>query len=227
MSSGKFSYTLEVILKKKVTFLLAFFVIFTVSYAILAWIDFLPEPKVQEPDKSQEVVKIEEEVVVKEEVETLTKLSPEGEGEAILPKAITIESLGRTVKVLNPTSHLIADLDADLLHGVVRHPDSAALNQLGTVFILGHSSYLPAVKNPNFQAFNGLQNLQWGDMIVIHATEGDFTYRVDRVFKAKTADYVVPIAGETQKLVIATCNSFGSTDDRYIVEAELIKKTLY
>jgi len=31
----------------------------------------------------------------------------------------------------------------------------------------------------------------------------------------------VPIADTGQMLTIATCNSFGSTDDRYIVEATL------
>jgi len=33
---------------------------------------------------------------------------------------------------------------------------------------------------------------------------------------------VVPIAGDTERLVLATCNSFGSVDDRHIVEAVLI-----
>ena len=139
------------------------------------------------------------------------------------PLSITIPAIDKTVAVLNPTSRLVADLDAALLEGVVRHPDSATLEQNGTVFILGHSSYLPAVRNKNFQAFNGIQDLKWGDTITISSTDGDYVYRVDKVYRAKAGEVVVPIAGPKQRLYLATCNSFGSTDDRYIVEADLVE----
>ena len=114
-----------------------------------------------------------------------------------------------------------------MLSGAVRHPDSATLDQLGTVFILGHSSYLPSVRNKNFQAFNGIQDLKWGDTIKITATEGEYVYRVDKVYRAKAQDITVPIAGSVKRLVLATCNSFGSVNDRYIVEADLVETKLF
>ena len=214
----------DAVLKRKIAFLVAFFVVFLASYSFLAWLDFLPE--LVRPSENPELV----EEMVTENV-TPTEILPLTVTEEIktpvYPLTMTIEALDKTITVLNPTSRTVADLDAALLEGVVRHPDSATLEQDGTVFILGHSSYLPAVRNKNFQAFNGIQNLKWGDTIVIEAVEGRFTYRVDKVYRASAQEVTVPIAGDTQRLFIATCNSFGSTDDRYIVEAELIETKLF
>lgn len=143
----------------------------------------------------------------------------------VLPLSLSIEKLEKTVTVLNPTSRSIADLDAALLDGVVRHPDSATLSQEGNVFILGHSSYLPNVFNKNFQAFNGIQNLAWGDTITVTSADMVYTYRVEKVYRARAQDVTVPIAGTGNRLTLATCNSFGSVDDRYIVEAKRIDES--
>ena len=123
------------------------------------------------------------------------------------------------MQVSNPPSRAIHDLDNALLNGAVRHPDSATLAQDGNVFILGHSSYLPNILNRNFQAFNGIQYLEWGDTIEVSSRNQVFVYKVDKVYKANASELVVPIAGDEKRLTIATCNSFGSTDDRFIVEA--------
>ena len=62
----------------------------------------------------------------------------------------------------------------------------------------------------------------WGDTIEVRSDGEVFVYRVEKVFKARAQDVTVPIAGDDKLLTIATCNSFGSTDDRYIVEARQI-----
>ena len=218
---------MDAVLKRKVAFLMAFFVVFLTSYAVLAWLDFLPE-LVQKEDTIEKIETVETPIT---QNVTAAEILPMTVTEAVMspvyPLTMTIEALDRTIAVLNPTSRTVADLDAALLEGVVRHPDSATLEQPGTVFILGHSSYLPAVRNKNFQAFNGIQNLKWGDTIVLEAVEGTYIYRVDKVYRASALDVTVSIAGDTQRLFIATCNSFGSTDDRYIVEGELIETKLY
>src|SRR3990167_9095459 len=206
MEVRSWSQLVDAILLRKVSFLVAVFVVFLLSYALLAALDFLPE-LVTEESKAEET-----------EVSSVEQyLAP------VYPLSITIEPLGKTISVLNPTSRKVADLDAALLEGVVRHPDSATLEQNGTVFILGHSSDLPVVRNKNFQALNGIQDLKWGDTITISSTDGDYIYRVDKVYRAKAGDVVVPIAGPEQRLYLATCNSFGSQDDRYIVEADLVE----
>jgi sortase (surface protein transpeptidase) len=50
---------------------------------------------------------------------------------------------------------------------------------------------------------------------------------VEKVYRASAQEVTVPIAGTGKMLTLATCNSFGTVDDRYIVEAKLIEtKTL-
>lgn len=230
--------------KKKFAFLGTFFLVFTLTYIILLALDYLPEPVTETDEVKSEVVEgtamlevesAEEENSETSEVETLesvVEVDPNNEdgsaietlGNSVLPLRIHIEKLGKTVSVLNPTSRTIADLDTALLDGVVRHPDSATLGQDGNVFILGHSSYLPNVFNKNFQAFNGIQDLAWGDTIEVFAEGSVYQYRVEKVYRARAQDVTVPIAGSEKKLTLATCNSFGSVDDRYVVEAKQVSE---
>lgn len=226
MQVNNWSELTDAILLRKTAFVAVFFGVFLFSYAILFALDWLPE--LVNEKNTEEVVSVTETGIeeapllpaVVEEVKkpTFVPSTPD------LPLTMKFVALDKEVTVLNPTSRSVADLDAALLEGVVRHPDSAALNQDGTVFILGHSSYLPAVKNKNFQAFNGIQNLKWGDEITIESLETVYTYKVEKVYRAKAQDVTVPIAGDEKRLVLATCNSFGSTDDRYIVEAILVSE---
>lgn len=232
MEVKSWSQLVDAILLRKVAFITTFFVVFILSYSLLAWLDFLPELVQKEDlveknaelntDHTNEFIVGEPAPVVVIPAATMTEPV-----EPVLPLTMTIAALNRTIGVLNPTSREVVDLDAALLEGVVRHPDSATLEQNGTVFLLGHSSYLPAVRNKNFQAFNGIQNLKWGDEITITAAEGEYVYRVEKVYRAKAQDVTVPIAGTTKRLYLATCNSFGTTDDRYIVEAELLEVRLF
>ena len=219
----------------KYRFFAIFFIVFTISYLFLVAMDWLPEkPSADEEHQdSAEVSSVEvvEEAIdtdTNEEIETLPEVNGVATSDfvalenAVLPTSINIPKLGREVTVLNPVSRSIADLDDALLNGVVRHPDSATLEQEGNVFILGHSSYLPNVFNDNFQAFNGLQDLAWGDKIEVTGDGKVYEYRVEKVYKADATDTTVPIAGDEHRLILATCNSFGSIDDRFIVEAKRI-----
>ncbi len=200
------------------------------TLSFLTWLDIIPEPKTTGTvsETTNEVV-ADAEILATTTTEAIETNDSETETEAVaaaspvFPDMIVIDSLDRTVSVLNPTSREVSDLDAALLYGVVRHPDSATLEQTGTVFILGHSSYLPNVMNKNFQAFNGIQSLKFGDTIRVQSGADEYVYRVDRVYRAKSDEVMVPIAGETKRLVLATCNSFGKIDDRYIVEADLVE----
>ena len=219
---------------KRLEFLGTFFLVFTLSYIVLMAFDFLPEkPTLEklEAVKTESALETNEEVIIESENDfSPTEVTPREvidtevliQSENELPVSIYIEKLDKNIKVNNPNSRAIADLDNSLLTGAVRHPDSATLNQEGNVFVLGHSSYLPTVINKNFQAFNGIQNLEWGDKIYVYSDKNQYQYRVEKVFRAKAQDVTVPIANTGNMLTLATCNSFGSTDDRYIVEAKLI-----
>ncbi|MAZ56568.1 hypothetical protein CL653_02150 [bacterium] len=217
-SPANFDELLEQIRLRILPFTGAFFVIVLLTYMLLYIIDVYPEPKeAREENTSLTIIndsKTEE--GDDSEVANITT--------AALPVKIVFDELDKEIAVLNPTSRSVADLDAALLEGVVRHPDSADFQNTGNIFILGHSSYLPNVMNKNFQAFNGIQNLDWGDTIRLWSTDTEYVYRVDRVYKAKASEVTVPLDTTRGKLTLATCNSFGSKDDRFMVEATLVSK---
>ena len=209
--------------------MLTFFIVFTFSYGLLFAIDFLPEAPSATSDSEKSVISASSSNSINLESVTIENNPSEPINSILatetvneLPLILKIPSLNREVTILNPTSRSINDLDNALLAGVVRHPDSAVLGQEGNLFILGHSSYLPKVFNKNFQALNGIQNLKWGDIITLESADTVYTYQVKKVYQAKAENVTVPIAGAGKHLTLATCNSFGSKDDRYMVEADLV-----
>lgn len=215
---------------RKLPFFVVFFCVVLATYAILFAIDFIPEP-ISEDEAETEIVV--EEAVSEEQVETSESapvvVEEEPEPAAVidpLPQKIIFDDLNnREVTVLNPTSNSIPDLDAALLNGAVRHPDSADFSDPGNIYILAHSSYLPNVFNKNFQAFNGIQELDWGDTIRLQSSDREYIYFVERVYEViATDDTIVPETPGKANLTLSTCDSFGSKDDRFIVEAKLVEE---
>lgn len=228
----------------KVRFFAIFFAVLVVTYAFLYALDFYPEPKSETDEVIEETVPETETAIVQEETAALnetvelTVLETESEKEdysfsidstpaqtesSVLPNRIVIPKSGTDVHILNPATINLNDLDNALLSGVIRHPQSADLDDRGNMLILGHSSYLPNVFNKNFQAFNGIQDLKWGDQILVYGGDNEkHTYRVDKVYLAKASETIIETNWGSAKLTLVTCNSFASKDDRYIVEATLI-----
>ncbi len=214
-----FSKLINDILPKSGAFLAVFFVVMVIGYGFLYLVDFVPEPVTTEDQAilsattTNEVLEpIEEEVPVID-----SNADP-------LPVSITFDSLDRTVTVLNPSSRAIADLDNALLKGVVRHPDSDDFTGPGNILILGHSSYLKNVFNKNYQAFNHIQDLTFGDTIRLKSGDTEYIYKVDRVYKAEASDVNVETGGDEYRLTLVTCNVLGAKEDRYILEATLVSK---
>lgn len=208
--------------------------IVALTYAFFFVIDFLPEGKSEIVEESSQVaaeqitatkangVTLSDEETAKQGTENRANTAVVSE-DAALPVAIIFDALDdKKVRVLNPESSTVEALDAALLSGVVRHPDSADFAEKGTIFLLGHSSYLPNVMNKNFQAFNGIQKLKWGDTIRLRSSDTEYVYTVDRVYEAKASSAEVPMQYDVAKLVLATCNTFASKDDRFVVEATLV-----
>lgn len=214
-----FNQLFNLLYARKVPFLVTFFVVVFLTYMVLFIIDFIPEPVEEEKDtlvtETIEQIDQVEEVTVEPAVEAPVVVSA-------YPEKIIFDTLDKEVVVSNPDSREVADLDHALLSGAVRHPDSADFKENGNMFILAHSSYLPNVMNKNFQAFNGIQKLTWGDKIRVQSADTEYVYRVDKVYEAKASEVFVPDTPGQSRLTLATCNSFGSKDDRFMVEASLI-----
>lgn len=208
---------------RKVAFFVTFFVAVFVAYTVLFIIDFIPEPVKEDPIEEPAIgMQVAEGVEEVQEIEEVEEVIPEVVGSP-LPLKIIFDTLGKEISVLNPQSRAIAALDTALLDGAVRHPDSADFTEDGNIFILAHSSYLPNVFNKNFQAFNGIQDLTWGDTVRLQSEDMEYVYRVDKVYKAMASEVFVPETPGEAKLTLATCDSFGSKDDRFIVEATLVE----
>lgn len=207
--------------------------IISLTYALFYIIDFLPEKEkgaveVNAPIETDAVSDVETEDVQGgmnvSKNSDMGSEAPVATANNALPQSIIFDSLdGKRVNVSNPQSATVEALDNALLSGVVRHPDSADFVHTGTLFLLGHSSYLPNVMNKNFQAFNGIQKLKWGDTIRLRSKDMEYVYSVDRVYQAKASDAEVQIQHDEARLVLATCNSFATKDDRFIVEATLLE----
>lgn len=140
-----------------------------------------------------------------------------------LPSRIVIPSLGIDSSIINPVQADIATLDRALLSGVVRYPGSGTLGAPGNVLLFGHSSHLKFVHNKAYQSFNDINTLEIGDDITIYGTSTSYKYRVTKVSEVKNTEGRIEMKTSGHKLTLVTCNNFGAKEDRYIVEALLIK----
>ena len=139
-----------------------------------------------------------------------------------LPKSISIPAIGLSTTILNPQSETVAGLDAALLKGAVRYPTSGTFSVGKTMFLMGHSSYLPVVYNQEYKAFNEIQTLLPGQDIYVRDGSSEYHYRVVQVNKVKAEDTVITVKND-RGLVLSTCNSFASKDDRFVVYADFVK----
>lgn len=192
--------------KQSALFAITFVALFALSFLFLAWVDVLPEP-----------------------IDPASALSQPGgttplAGQyAELPVRIVAPAIGMDNNVLNPESSDIAALDAALLKGAVRSPDSSLLGAEGTVLIFGHSSYLPIVRNQNYKVFNNIKKLKEGDIVSVMSDTAEYRYKVKSVTTdTADADQVlwVELPKEGSNLMLVTCDSFGKKSNRFIVTAE-------
>jgi LPXTG-site transpeptidase (sortase) family protein len=142
---------------------------------------------------------------------------------AAQPERIIIRSVGMDVPVLNPESTSISMLDNALLSGTVRYPTSALLGQKGNVFIFGHTSHLPVVRNQMYKAFNELPNVKVGNTISLHGGGREYIYRVTSVRHVDAGEELVDLSPtQGRKLTLSTCDTFGAKSARWVVDAEFV-----
>ena len=195
-------------------------VVFAITTATLAELNMLPTIK---------VVKAEERFLPTIEI-VLQSDQEEVEEEPTIPEVpsnpvpirVVVESVDLDVAIESPLSTDIAVLDEALLHGAVHYPGSGTLNDDKNMFLFGHSSFLPVVRNQNFKAFNGLRDVEEGAYIHVYSSTHVHLYRVTSKALKNASDAVVELEAAAKKLTMTTCNSFGAKSDRWVVEAEFI-----
>jgi LPXTG-site transpeptidase (sortase) family protein len=140
-----------------------------------------------------------------------------------LPTKIVIPEVGVNAVVANPDTTNVDALDTYLSYGAARYPTSATLDQQGNVIIFGHSSYLPVVINQHYKTFDGIQNLKAGDQITVYSATTVYTYAVTSEQKESAlSDFAIPLTTTGHTLTLATCDSFTTKTDRFIVTATLV-----
>ncbi|MEK7567514.1 MAG: sortase [Patescibacteria group bacterium] len=141
------------------------------------------------------------------------------------PIRIVIRAIEMDNTILSPQGTAVAVLDAALLKGVVHYPGSGDLESKRNMFLLGHSSYLPVVHNQAYKAFNGIQKLKVGDLIELYGKDKKYVYVVEKMEKTTADDGFIDIGNFERKLILATCDSFGKKQDRFIVTAKFVEAT--
>lgn len=192
----------EAILEKKWRFSVSFVLVFFTTFSMLGIIGIVPS---SENDERSSIVQSVE--------------AREDFGE---PVRIVIDSVDIDWTISNPESTSIAVLDEALREGVVRYPGSGMLSDTSNMFLFGHSSYLPVVYNPAYQVFNNLENTQVGDYIRVYSDTVEYIYKVISVSLVDASEALVEFETGVKKLTLSTCNSFGSKEERYIVEADFV-----
>jgi len=200
--------TIQEIEKNRVGFSLAFIVIFTGVFIILAILDVLPDPSAGWRSEHGGAPVVATDTAVKA-------------GET--PVRIVIDAISLDATVANPITTNADVLDADLLKGAVRFPSSALLGVNGTVLLFGHSSYLPIVRNLAYKTFDGIQKLKTGDSISVYSSTKEYRYRVTGVRMANVNDpsqSTILLPSDAPHLTLVTCDSFKTKSDRFIVTAD-------
>ncbi len=211
-STGGF---LSIVWRQKWRFLPTFFLVFFLTLALLSLAGLIPQSFVDDSGSSAKQDGAQ--------VQTTSSQTPvEADAVTADPVRLVIGKVGIHVPIVNPTSRDISALDQALTSGVVRYPGTGRLGESGTMFLFGHSSYLPVVYNRAYQSLNYLYKLQSGDLINVESDSHVYLYRVVSVVKEDAADAAVDLSRRDRHLVIATCDSFGKKSDRYIVDAQYV-----
>ncbi len=135
------------------------------------------------------------------------------------PTRIVIANASVDYAVENPQSTNVNILDEALKRGAVRYPSSGTPDK-GNMFIFGHSTSFKVVNNKAYEVFNNLKELKAGDDIKIITDKETFIYKVRTVDLVDSRKALVDLSTDRHMLTLSTCNSFGASSDRYVVEAD-------
>ncbi len=194
-------------------FLGVFLFIFFIFCVFLFAIDFVPEKPTIEKEINNEAPTLAAATVVPQYL-------------IEMPIRVVVPKIGIDINIENPPSADLPTLNAAVNKGAVHYPGSALLGENAAMFLFAHQSYLPALKNPAFKAFNGLENLTSGDEINVFSENAIYVYKVDSVELKRADEAQISLERGSRILTLSTCNSVGAKEERYVVTATLVFRTL-
>jgi sortase A len=142
---------------------------------------------------------------------------------------IIIPKIGKNIPLVDVRLDAGFDFDhienifmQELEKGVVRYPGTAKPGEFGNAFIFGHSSNYPWIKGEYNSVFALLDELSFGDEIIVYYNQQKFTYiiREKKVIKPGNVKILDRDDGK-KELSLMTCWPIGTTLNRLIVFAEL------
>ncbi len=123
---------------------------------------------------------------------------------------------------ITATGDTNADILKSLEQGVVRYPDTALPDQVGNVFLTGHSSNYWWEKGQYKTVFALLDKLVVGDTLIIQYENVRYTYKVSGQKVIKPTETSVLAATNHATLSLMTCTPVGTSLLRRVVTAELV-----
>lgn len=189
---------------RALAFAATFIVLFGITYAFLALVDALPEPRTPAETNNAPLDTAQD--------------APE------FPARVVAADIGLDREVQNPTTTNVDTLNAIVDQSPFRWPSSAMLGQRGTVALFGHSSRLPIVRNQAYKAFNNIEKLKAGQIISVYSGTAEYRYAVREVTIANATADVIELPTDGRYLVLVTCDNLGAKEDRFVVKADLVGK---
>ena len=138
--------------------------------------------------------------------------------EYILPDKLVIPSLTIETPVVISQSTTEVGFQKELESGVIYLPGSSALNEKGTMVIMGHSSAYPWYKGQYGSIFALLNKLNINDEIVVFSKNKAYTYRViDKEIKAQK-DLVFQTQKDEAVLYLVSCWPINTAWKRIVIK---------
>lgn len=146
---------------------------------------------------------------------------------------IIIPRIGKNIPLVDISMTRSFDFDhmenifmQELEKGVVRYPGSAVPGEKGNAFIFWHSSNYPWLKGDFNDVFALLDNVEFGDQIIVFYNQKKFVYTVREKKIVRPGDVkVLERNPEARELSLMTCWPIGTTLKRMLVFAELTENS--
>ena len=194
-------------------FLALFFLIFFAFSVFLFAIDFVPEKPTQNETATTTVKAF-----------AVASVIPEIPDVPEVPVRVEVPKAGIDINIQNPLTSDLPTLNKEVNKGAVHYPGSALLGENAAIFLFAHQSYLPALKNPAYKAFNNLEKLAEGDEIRLYSENAIYLYRVRSVQLKRASEAQINLEKGYRMLTMSTCNSVGAKEERFVLVADFVLK---